>query len=352
MRRESAKPSVPASSVPAVAQAPPASPSAASDDDDDESEEEYSNRNVQAVVLGDEYEFDAWYDCPVLYELVPDFHVGHMIDYLFVCNRCFKHSIAGYTMAAHLIACKGTFETPGQLVYQNNQYSIRMVDGAAYKLFCQCLCIFAKLFLDTKSILFAVDRFEFYVAFHHTAPNVEQAVGFFSKEKISFDEYNLACILVFPPFQHLGIGHLLIDFSYQLSILDGVLGSPERPLSERGRATYLRYWAASIVRAITPLVTSGRQPRAMTPFALSIDDISRATGIRQDDVIDALRSMDALVKLTSTVTPAKDGLDALNAAAQDDGSWAISSPALDRWSASHAQQLAWMMWIDINSIML
>lgn len=33
------------------------------------------------------------------------------------------------------------------------------------------------------------------------------------KEKISYDDYNLACIVTFPPFQKKGYGMLLIEFS-------------------------------------------------------------------------------------------------------------------------------------------
>lgn len=38
-------------------------------------------------------------------------------------------------------------------------------------------------------------------------------MAFFSKEKVSFDDYNLACIVTFPPFQGKGFGKLLIEFS-------------------------------------------------------------------------------------------------------------------------------------------
>jgi len=48
----------------------------------------------------------------------------------------------------------------------------------------------------------------------------------FCKEKESADEYNVACILVLPPFQKRGYGRLLIEFSYELSKIDGKTGSP------------------------------------------------------------------------------------------------------------------------------
>lgn len=41
----------------------------------------------------------------------------------------------------------------------------------------------------------------------------DHVMGFFSKEKLSYDDYNLACIVVLPPFQRMGYGMLLIEFS-------------------------------------------------------------------------------------------------------------------------------------------
>lgn len=56
----------------------------------------------------------------------------------------------------------------------------------------------------------------------------EQVVGFFSKEKMSWDSNNVACILVFPPFQRRGVGQTLMGVSYELSKQEGRLGGPEK----------------------------------------------------------------------------------------------------------------------------
>jgi hypothetical protein len=78
-------------------------------------------------------------------------------------------------------------------------------------------------------------------------------VGFFSKEKISWDNNNLACILVFPPWQRKGLGALLMGVSYEISRREGILGGPEKPISELGCKGYKRFWAGEIIRWILQL---------------------------------------------------------------------------------------------------
>lgn len=56
----------------------------------------------------------------------------------------------------------------------------------------------------------------------------QQVVGFFSKEKMSWDNNNVACILVFPPWQRRGLGQILMGVSYELSRREGRLGGPEK----------------------------------------------------------------------------------------------------------------------------
>jgi GNAT superfamily N-acetyltransferase len=89
--------------------------------------------------------------------------------------------------------------------------------------------LFAKLFLDTKSVFYDVTTFRYYLLVLTDPQNVEkQVVGFFSKEKMSWDNNNVACILVFPPWQKRGLGQLLMGVSYELSRREGRLGGPEK----------------------------------------------------------------------------------------------------------------------------
>ena len=65
---------------------------------------------------------------------------------------------------------------------------------------------------------------------------------------MSWDNNNLACILIFPPWQKKSLGTLLMGVSYAISRREKVLGGPEKPISELGRKGYKRFWAAEIAR--------------------------------------------------------------------------------------------------------
>eukprot|EP01043_Picozoa_sp_COSAG02_P009450 COSAG02_NODE_321_length_24780_cov_11.623962_4_plen_85_part_00 len=63
-------------------------------------------------------------------------------------------------------------------------------------------------------------------------------IGYFSKEKFSADDYNLACILTLPPYQRKGFGKFIIAFSYELSKVERKCGTPERSASVHRSATH------------------------------------------------------------------------------------------------------------------
>lgn len=75
------------------------------------------------------------------------------------------------------------------------------------------------MFLEHKTLFYDVDLFMFYLLCEvdHAGYHL---VGYFSKEKKSVDDHNLACILTFPPYQRKGYGRFLIEFSYELSKLE------------------------------------------------------------------------------------------------------------------------------------
>lgn len=152
------------------------------------------------------------------------------------------------TYHAHRKACTYT-HPPGRRVYQRGAHILWEVDGAQAKLYVQNLCLFGKLFIDHKTVFFDVAPFVVYVLTDATS-QFDHALGFFSKEKVSYDDFNLACIVVFPPYQRKGYGTLLMEYSYYLSRSAAVAGTPERPLSELGLKGYMAFWSAQLVRTL------------------------------------------------------------------------------------------------------
>jgi histone acetyltransferase HTATIP len=106
-------------------------------------------------------------------------------------------------------------------------------------------------------------------------------IGYFSKEKESAENYNVACILTLPQHQRHGYGKLLIEFSYELSKKEAKLGSPEKPLSDLGLLGYRAYWAETIIEL---LINSA-------DGELSVDDIAQRTAITHADVMNTYVSI-------------------------------------------------------------
>jgi histone acetyltransferase MYST1 len=80
-------------------------------------------------------------------------------------------------------------------------------------------------------VVYETMGFRFYILTEpHPITGRRRVIGFFSKEKKSWDEYNLACILVLPPYHRRGLGKMLIAFSYELARREMKMGSPEKRL--------------------------------------------------------------------------------------------------------------------------
>jgi histone acetyltransferase HTATIP len=212
--------------------------------------------NVLEVVFGSLL-IKPWY--PSFY---PEQTVGRKVERLYVCQWCFKYSKELMGFLGHLVcfsliltpsanrnsnnaqkACPyRNTPPPGVNVYTKDNYSLYEIDGEKQKLYAQNVSLFAKLFLDTKSVFYDVTTFLYYLLVAHSpTPSIPhtgmgtdgvgeqgQVVGFFSKEKMSWDNNNLACILVFPPWQKQGLGQILMGASYEMSKREDRLGGPEK----------------------------------------------------------------------------------------------------------------------------
>ncbi|KAF8168463.1 acyl-CoA N-acyltransferase [Crassisporium funariophilum] len=165
---------------------------------------------------------------------------------LWVCHFCFKYMADGVPWESHKKDCK-LKHPPGKKVYQRGAHTIWEVDGVKDKLYCQNLSLFGKLFIDVKTLFFDCDNFLFYIL-TDAKSSEDHILGFFSKEKVSYDDYNLACIMTLPQYQRKGYGMLMIEFSYELSRRANKVGTPERPLSDLGLRSYLAYWVSTLIR--------------------------------------------------------------------------------------------------------
>lgn len=314
-------------------------------------------RNINEVVLGD-IAFETWYYSPYPDELiVPSDHKhskatngdlanGHLSDSshgapplsgkvcprLHVCPYCFAYSpnLEDYLIHVReheqLEEDAGTPPVPESAikVYEHDGYAVWQVDGEAEKLYCQNLSLFGKLFLEQKSVFFDTGSFLYFVL-TYTSPNHTQSprarksqnsgasrslnlrtqvIGFFSKENPSWDSNNLACILIFPPFQHRQLGKLLMAVSYKLSgweWVGGVIGGPEKPLSTMGRKSYLRFWSERIARFMMGESADADGRRVfekkrknkvtLSKEEMTIKEIGDRTGMLAEDVVAALNEM-------------------------------------------------------------
>ncbi|TKA30438.1 hypothetical protein B0A50_02665 [Salinomyces thailandicus] len=235
---------------------------------------------VANLFLGNLY-VKPWYPSFYPEELVG----GRKTDALYVCQWCFRYTPEIMKYSAHCKVCPLKDEpTPGFVIYEKGDHIIHEVDGEEHKLYAQNLSLLSKLFLDTKSVFFDVHTFLYYPLILKTdAHPYGQVIGFFSKEKMSWDNNNVACILVFPPWQKRGLGQVLIAASYVLGRREGRFGGPERPLSQLGRKGYIAYWCGEVYRFLM---------RCHLKKSVTVKEISEETYIMQDDVVMALREMD------------------------------------------------------------
>ncbi|CAG9463488.1 unnamed protein product [Pedinophyceae sp. YPF-701] len=235
-------------------------------------------KNIHKVELG-RHELDTWYFSPYPAPY-SDCHK------LYVCEFCLKYFRKCRTYSQHCSKCAHR-APPGKQVYlgsksensNGEQIAFYEVDGADAKVYCQNLCLLSKLFLDHKTLYFDVEHFLFYVMCEVDAKGAH-IVGYFSKEKHSLEDFNLACILTLPSHQRKGYGRGLISFSYELSKAEGKPGTPERPLSDLGLVSYRSYWLRALLETL-------KEHRGH----MTVRDLSRATCIKPDDVVTTLQSV-------------------------------------------------------------
>lgn len=222
------------------------------------------------------YEIETWYAAPY-----PEEYSRNRA--LYICEFCLKYMNSDFVAWRHKLKCPAK-HPPGDEIYRDGSISVFEVDGRKNPVYCQNLCLLAKLFLGSKTLYYDVEPFLFYVMTEYDEYGCH-FVGYFSKEKRPSSLNNVSCILTLPIHQRKGYGNLLISFSYLLTLVEGKTGSPEKPLSDMGLVSYRNYWR---------LVLSYELVDKKTP--ISIVELSERTGMTADDIVAALEGLRALVR--------------------------------------------------------
>ncbi|TNJ27585.1 Histone acetyltransferase MYST1 [Giardia muris] len=232
-------------------------------------------RWIESVILG-QYTLETWYSSPY-----PEPYTE--VTRLLICPYCMRYMRTERAYQKHMEACSLRMHPPGLRIYADGYISVYEVDGRSSKLFCQCLCLLAKLFLDSKSLFYDTEIFLFYVmtvdrnvleqdmrdaygncddqnaGYRHNVRGTfasptaylerdEVFVGYFSKEKTEWNV--LACLLVLPCYHRMGLGTQLIDFAYLIGGVENRQAGPEEPLSKLGEATFHIYWRRRVLEYI------------------------------------------------------------------------------------------------------
>ena len=110
-----------------------------------EREEATKVKNIDSIVLG-QYEIDSWYFSP--------YPLPTPLSKLYLCEYCLKYMRKESTLQRHATKCPWR-HPPGVEIYRKDNLSVWELDGKSpAKLYCQNLCLLAKLFLDHKTLYF------------------------------------------------------------------------------------------------------------------------------------------------------------------------------------------------------
>uniref|UniRef100_A0A1Y1N3P4 histone acetyltransferase n=2 Tax=Photinus pyralis TaxID=7054 RepID=A0A1Y1N3P4_PHOPY len=225
------------------------------------------------------YDIQTWYSSPFPQEYA-------RLPKLFLCEFCLKYTKSKAVLDRHQDKCTWR-HPPGTEIYRCGELSMFEVDGNVNKIYCQNLCLLAKLFLDHKTLYYDVEPFLFYVLTKNDKKGCH-LVGYFSKEKHCLQKYNVSCIMTMPQYQRQGFGRFLIDFSYLLSKEEGQPGTPEKPLSDLGKVSYHAYWKSVVLEYLYK----------HSDEKICFSTISKETGMYCHDIATALHQL-SFIKCTN-----------------------------------------------------
>ena len=99
-------------------------------------------KNISKICMG-KYEVEAWYYSPFPAPYA-------QAETLYICEYCLKYMKNPRFFLKHCSQC-GRRTPPGEEIYREGKLSVFELDGKDHRVYCQNLCLLAKLFLDHKS---------------------------------------------------------------------------------------------------------------------------------------------------------------------------------------------------------
>ncbi|KAG5489881.1 hypothetical protein GH5_00764 [Leishmania sp. Ghana 2012 LV757] len=212
-------------------------------------------------------------------------------DTIYLCDSCLSVFADAGHLQQHLQSCSYAFWIPGDEVYRDEarRFCVFSLDGRKP----QCvalarrICLLSKLFLVDKVTLDDVHFFSFNALFEVDDEGFH-FVGYFSKEWASCSSCinTLSCVMVLPPYRSKGYGSILVRLSYEIARMEGMVGTPERPLSKGGIALFRKVWREEVLFAVFTLEERG------TPVTVS--ELSKVSSLIIEDVLVALQDLHIL----------------------------------------------------------
>jgi len=86
--------------------------------------------------------------------------------------------------------------------------------------------------------------------------------------------------MTLPQYQRQGFGRFLIEFSYLLSKVEGIPGTPEKPLSDLGRVSYHSFWKSVVLEYLD---------MHRNDTEIKLGDITKETGVSAHDIATAMQ---------------------------------------------------------------
>ena len=212
--------------------------------------EEGLSPDIDEIVIGS-YMVHPWYWSNIGHETLMELENNR----LYVCEFCLAYKGSRFQYERHLRKCTAR-SPPGTEIYRalhdeekGEGLAFFQVDANVHNSFCCNLGRFTKFFLLHKGD-WDLRGFWFFVLTKYSSRGY-QIVGYFSKSKIDDGhQRNLSCILAMPQYQGKGYGRLLMEFSYELSKIQGLRGGPERPMSDMGVITYRNFWRDQVCELV------------------------------------------------------------------------------------------------------